>query len=237
MLKQDYTKLYLLQDKFFGLWKTLEMPFYLTGGTALSRFWLHHRYSDDLDFFVNNDTDFNKNVQKIFLEIKKNFNTERFDNVIYDTFARFFIEDQNVVLKLDFVNDTPYRAGKAIQKESLIIDTPHNILSNKLSAIINREEPKDIFDIIHISLNYNFNWLEIFEDVKQKALVNEIDIEQKIHSFPVELLRNMTWISEPIDENRFSDYIKIIANDFITGSDNTICKTNTSIYNAQIIEN
>ncbi|MBW7858763.1 MAG: nucleotidyl transferase AbiEii/AbiGii toxin family protein [Leptonema sp. (in: Bacteria)] len=28
----------------------LKLPFFLTGGTALSRFYLNHRYSDDLDF-------------------------------------------------------------------------------------------------------------------------------------------------------------------------------------------
>ncbi|WP_413884945.1 nucleotidyl transferase AbiEii/AbiGii toxin family protein [Candidatus Desulfatibia sp.] len=30
-------------------------PFYLTGGTVLSRCYFHHRYSEDLDFFVNSD--------------------------------------------------------------------------------------------------------------------------------------------------------------------------------------
>ena len=29
-----------------------ERGFYLTGGTALAEFYLHHRYSDDLDFFT-----------------------------------------------------------------------------------------------------------------------------------------------------------------------------------------
>jgi len=31
----------------------LPVEFYLTGGTTLSRVYLHHRYSDDLEFFVN----------------------------------------------------------------------------------------------------------------------------------------------------------------------------------------
>lgn len=29
----------------------LAKNFYLTGGTALAAFYLHHRYSEDLDFF------------------------------------------------------------------------------------------------------------------------------------------------------------------------------------------
>jgi len=32
--------------------------FYLTGGTALGRHYLKHRYSDDLDLFVNRNNDF-----------------------------------------------------------------------------------------------------------------------------------------------------------------------------------
>lgn len=30
---------------------SLSRNFYLTGGTALAGFYLHHRYSEDLDFF------------------------------------------------------------------------------------------------------------------------------------------------------------------------------------------
>ncbi|MFH1146292.1 MAG: nucleotidyl transferase AbiEii/AbiGii toxin family protein [Pseudomonadota bacterium] len=37
----------------------MALPFYLTGGTALSRHYFAHRYSDNLDLFVNKDPDFN----------------------------------------------------------------------------------------------------------------------------------------------------------------------------------
>ena len=36
-----------------GEMQSLKTGFYLTGGTALGRCYLNHRYSDDLDFFVN----------------------------------------------------------------------------------------------------------------------------------------------------------------------------------------
>jgi predicted nucleotidyltransferase component of viral defense system len=52
---KDYSKLYLMQDKFLPFMHNLGLPFYLTGGTALGRFYLNHRYSEDLDFFVNAD--------------------------------------------------------------------------------------------------------------------------------------------------------------------------------------
>jgi predicted nucleotidyltransferase component of viral defense system len=43
-----------LQQKFIHLFaknELLKKYFYLTGGTALSAYYLKHRYSEDLDFF------------------------------------------------------------------------------------------------------------------------------------------------------------------------------------------
>jgi predicted nucleotidyltransferase component of viral defense system len=42
--------LYPLQYKVLEIVAELPVDFYLTGGTALSRAYLNHRYSDDLDF-------------------------------------------------------------------------------------------------------------------------------------------------------------------------------------------
>ena len=50
-----------LQDRFLALFFTNAVAdsFYLTGGTALARFYFHHRESIDLDLFTNQrDADF-----------------------------------------------------------------------------------------------------------------------------------------------------------------------------------
>ena len=50
----------------------LSKNFYLSGGTALAGFYLFHRYSEDLDFFSENEVDpmqiniFFKSIQKFF---------------------------------------------------------------------------------------------------------------------------------------------------------------------------
>ena len=71
--KKDYTKLYLLQDKFLSWWVTLGFPFYLTGGTALGRFYLNHRYSEDLDFFINADPQYPDYIALLIREITTPF--------------------------------------------------------------------------------------------------------------------------------------------------------------------
>ncbi len=43
----------------------VKTPFFLTGGTALSRYYTHHRYSDDLDFFVVQRSDYSRLVDSI----------------------------------------------------------------------------------------------------------------------------------------------------------------------------
>ncbi|MDR0646755.1 MAG: nucleotidyl transferase AbiEii/AbiGii toxin family protein [Elusimicrobiota bacterium] len=45
--------------------------FFLTGGTALSRAYLRHRYSDDLDFFVNNDGEYSKQLNIVLTNLHK----------------------------------------------------------------------------------------------------------------------------------------------------------------------
>ena len=40
-----YKKLFLLQDRVLEIINNLDVNFYLTGGTALSRFHINHRYS------------------------------------------------------------------------------------------------------------------------------------------------------------------------------------------------
>jgi hypothetical protein len=50
-------KLYPLQDGVMNTISKCGVRFFLTGGTALSRGYYNHRYSDDLDFFVHDDKD------------------------------------------------------------------------------------------------------------------------------------------------------------------------------------
>jgi hypothetical protein len=47
--------LYPFQDEVLAVAARVETGFYLTGGTALGRVHLRHRYSEDLDLFVNDD--------------------------------------------------------------------------------------------------------------------------------------------------------------------------------------
>lgn len=53
-----FEQLYPLQDQVLSLIDAQKTGFYLTGGTALARCYLQHRFSDDLDLFVNLNPEF-----------------------------------------------------------------------------------------------------------------------------------------------------------------------------------
>jgi hypothetical protein len=230
---KDYRKLYQLQDKFLDWWRSLGLPFYLTGGTALGRYYLNHRCSEDLDFFVNSDPLYREHIKRIKTEIEKIFIVNLQQSLFTDDFSRIFILEDELSLKIEFVNDVSYRAGNPVQYDFGLLDTPLNILSNKLTAITSRDEPKDIFDIVQIAVNYSFNWLVVFGDAKQKAVINEIDVEERLCNFHPALLENIDWNTEPIDLDFFNRTLKRVADDFLLGHDNSVCSETNPINNAK----
>lgn len=230
----SYTALYSLQTKVLQLFSTINSPFYLTGGTALGRFYLHHRYSADLDFFVNNHPDFKKEIEPFEYAIRSNFFLQKEGSLVTDDFVRYLIVDDNISLKIEFVNDVAYRYKNPISNSVYPIDNIRNILSNKLTCILGRDEPKDFFDILCISLSFQFNWLEIFNEATEKALINEIDLSQRIADFPAKWLANIDWLIQPPDISQIKLFQEIISKDILLGSDNSLGLSGTRLDNSVI---
>jgi predicted nucleotidyltransferase component of viral defense system len=230
----NYKQLYSLQTKVLQLFNAIDGPFYLTGGTALCRFYLNHRFSADLDFFVNNLPDFRKAIEPYENLIHTNFSLQKEGSLITDEFVRYLIVQDNISLKIEFVNDVLYRYKIPIPNAIYPVDNVRNILSNKLTCIVGRDEPKDFFDIITLSLQYQFNWLEIFNEATEKALINEIDISQRVAEFPVEWLLQVDWLMTPPDIDRIKSLQEIISKDILLGSDNSLCSKGITLDNAVI---
>ena len=123
--------LYPFQDKILKVVESLKLDFYLTDGTALGRFYLNHRYSDDLDFFVNGHKAFKNQCGTAINALKTRWKCDL--ATTSDMFVRIFIQQEAMALKIDFVNDVPYHYGD-IKRSSIFhrIDSWRNILSNKL---------------------------------------------------------------------------------------------------------
>lgn len=224
--RKDYHGLYQLQNKFLSWWATLQLPFYLTGGTALGRLYLNHRYSEDLDFFVNADPGFPEYISIIRSQITGQFNINLETTLFSDDFTRLMIAENNTFLKIEFVNDVAYHSGEVKSWKYGFADTPLNILSNKLTALTARDEPKDIFDVVTMAHRYHFNWIHIFQEAKRKTVINEIDVEERLVQFPVEWLKNIDWALTPVNPADFKHSLNRLADDFLLGKDNSLCTGN-----------
>jgi len=201
----------------------------------LGRFYLNHRFSEDLDFFLNKSDTFHSEVKNIEKVLVNKFSLLKHQSIVYDDFVRYYIEDEEMALKIEFVNDIAYRCGVPNIYKYGFIDTPLNILANKLTAVVGRDEPKDVFDICALAQHYKFNWLEVFGEAKNKAIINEIDVEQRIKSFPVLLFQKVNWQILPVDLDSVNKAIQTIANDFFLGYDNSLGKNKPSIDQAMVI--
>ena len=171
-MARDWPKLYALQDLVLGCLKPLDQGFYLTGGTALARGYFQHRYSEDLDFFVNDSAQFELWRDRCLDALERNATTAGTRLEIVQRDARFgrAVVHGSVPLKLEFVNDVPSRVGEPWIHPSLgRLDTKENILANKISALIGREEPKDLADIYWLCCRDGSNLLQAIEQAGGKA--------------------------------------------------------------------
>ncbi|MDR0485178.1 MAG: nucleotidyl transferase AbiEii/AbiGii toxin family protein [Elusimicrobiota bacterium] len=219
--------LYLLQDGAIAVINRCPTRFYLTGGTALSRAYYNHRYSDDLDFFLNEDASFEKQAKTVIAELKKEgFLLNEKASVIAERFISIEImrSSNTNSLKIDFINDITAHFG-GIKETSFFkrTDSIRNILSNKVSALFRFAE-KDLADIREICLNESFNWEEIINEAYQKDSGVDVTAFAKIlKSMPESKFNDIKWI-KPVLWSDFASDMETIALDLLKGSDNSLVK-------------
>ena len=163
-------RMYPMQDAILARLASIETEFYLTGGTAASRGYLHHRFSDDLDFFVDDDARFALWAQRVIQALAGGIEW-RVEVVQRDTrFVRVNVTGGDVVLKVEMVNDVPAHVGEVRVHPVLgRLDSPENILANKLTAVVDRREPKDLADIWGFCCRMNLSCESALEAAQSKA--------------------------------------------------------------------
>lgn len=213
--KIDYEWLYNLQDKVLEIAAKLENDFYLTGGTALHRFYYFARYSDDLDFFVSNGQNFHEDVNE-FIDAILNSGFSLAVDVKTRDFVRITVNDQ---LQIDFVNDRVYRYKKSVIIDGIRVDNKINILTNKINAIINRDEEKDMFDLFCLAYHESFNWKEILDIANRKAVIEKAILLYRIKKFPLGWLDKIKIIKQiEITQEK----IEILYQDILNDNENSL---------------
>lgn len=214
-------KVYPLQDEVLSLLSE-QVNFYLAGGTAISRFHYEHRFSDDLDQFLNHSSDFQNQADQAIKILQAHY--ENLEIALLDTaFVRLFITKNNTGLKLEFINVVGFRYGEPFEHQAYWkVDNTRNILSNKLCALT-RQAPKDLSVIIEICKHESFNWQDIFQEAQNKdAWVNEIHCVKLIGNADINALATEVNWTAPRNPDILGSQLEQIAKDIMNGEYNTL---------------
>ena len=202
-------KLYPLQDRVLKTIHQVDTEFYLTGGTAASRGYLHHRFSDDLDFFVNDDDRFELWVSRVIQALSNSWECAVLMNE--KRFARLHIIESDLLLKIEMINDVPARVGEIIDHPILgRLDSAENILANKITALFGRDEPKDLVDIWGFCFLENTSLQDAITNAQSKAAgIFPADLARILCSVQQSDWETVRWINKPPAEKFLSQLKKL----------------------------
>jgi predicted nucleotidyltransferase component of viral defense system len=192
----------------------LKDVFRLSGGTALSAFYLEHRFSEDLDFLSKENVPLT--VLESFLKsisiVEDIFFTKLFDRNIFN----LKIKDKSF-LKVEFTATSLINLEDNVLIDHLIVDSFLDIIVNKLCAIADRYEAKDYVDVYCALKDCDLSLKELMSLAEKKCGIKGIRyvLESRLLQIPDGIDKLQLRISLTEDDIRtfFEKYIIDIISD------------------------
>lgn len=180
--------------------------FYLTGGTALAEFYLHHRLSEDIDFFTRSQVS-QPYVDAFLRDIQKQAGIVHIDwKQIGGLYTYSLTYKDGETIKVDF-NEYDYpRVELGTKFGKLEVDSVYDIAINKLYSILSRNKARDYVDLYITLLPGDFSLEQLFSRVPDKfgPLPTEMTVmraflaSQELVDYPKMLI--------PFDRNKMIDF-------------------------------
>ena len=192
----------------------LRDTFRLTGGTALSAFYLEHRLSEDLDFFSS---------EKVPLSVLESF-LKTIDTIKDISFSRLF--DRQIFnlrtrdagdLKVEFTAYSLASIEEYVSVNGLRIDGFLDIVVNKLCAIADRVDAKEYVDVYCALMSSDLSLKRLMDFAERKC-----DIKGIRHVLKSRLLQIPGGISKlplrrPLTEDEVKALFERLLRDIIAG--------------------
>lgn len=152
--------------------------FYLTGGTALSEYYLHHRFSEDLDFFSETDID------KLWLNVisakicKKIGATKD----IQESFNRnlAFFKKGTAIIKTEFTYFHMTQVEKPKTINGIPIDSEIDIEVNKFFTIYQKPSARHFIDLYLLLKKYAWGELKRLARIKFDTSIDPIQLGSQL---------------------------------------------------------
>ncbi len=187
----------------------IRQNFYFTGGTALSSVYLHHRLSEDLDFFSQNKFD-NLSILNLLTAWgkKHNFKFLLKENEVVKIYLLEFSDGES--LKVDFGYYPYQRIREGENIESVQIDSLFDIAINKLSTIMQRSEVKDFVDLYYLLKKFTI-W-DLMEGVGVKFRMEADPFLVGVNCLKVESFNTLPRMLKPFNLEQLKDFYRDLAN-------------------------
>lgn len=192
--------------------------FYLSGGTALTEFYISYRLSEDLDFFSEQEVQ----IDEIIAFITSIKETLGFNNFDYNTsFNRnlFFLHFPDCDLKLEFTYYPFTQLNSTKAEYGVKIDSIEDIAVNKLFTIYQTPRSRDFMDLYMIIQKYNYSIEDLIKKAKIKFDWHVDAIKLGSQFLLVDELKDYPKLIEPLKEtdwqNRFKEEAKKLKKDII----------------------
>jgi hypothetical protein len=140
-----------LQWDFLSFFFQGAQPFFLTGGTALSAFYLQHRYSEDLDLFTLDSDAFDR-VPLYVADTAARLNATVASLQTAPQFHRYRLSRNEEAVIVDFVKEVVPQISEVKNKfDGIVVDTLDDIAANKICTVVSRAEIKDYIDLYFLA--------------------------------------------------------------------------------------
>lgn len=135
-----------LQNDFLQAFFTHENRFFLSGGAALVGFYFGHRETHDLDLFtLENEIE---NGFRLVNETAKELGASVESIQTSPDFRRLLVKRETEAVVVDLVREYVFQISDVKPTiNGIRVDSPEEILANKLCALLSRSEIRDLVDV------------------------------------------------------------------------------------------
>lgn len=192
--------------------KQITKRFYLTGGTALSEFYLHHRLSEDIDLFCEEE-EVDQRVVEAFLKKKSSLLrvAEIKRSQFLGLYSYMLIYNDGEKLKVDF-NYYPFlRIERKKKFRDLEIDSLYDIAVNKLHTLFMKPRSRDYIDLYFIMNGENYSLKRLILDAKAKFDWHIDRVNLASQFLRVSEFADFSKMLKPLDREKMNQFFLALA--------------------------
>ncbi|MHB8140787.1 MAG: nucleotidyl transferase AbiEii/AbiGii toxin family protein [Vulcanimicrobiaceae bacterium] len=197
--------IYPLQDRILAVAAEYGDALVLTGGTALARLYLRHRYSDDLDFFT-----LEPRAGALGRDFANALAATGFD-VVKETegpsFLRMMVGDEKGRIQVDVAPDEPRVDAPVRSPLGVFAHTLREIGANKICAFEDRSAAKDAVDLFHLQQHLRFP--DMFADADRKRIPIAYEDLRHFLATPLSGYALLT-PDKPISSEAFVEFVALL---------------------------